>query len=223
MKHHFFKERAFTLIEILMAIAIVGVVMTTLYMSFGGSLTIIRNSTERAEQIRRIIVLQRIIQNDIQNINYPSQKKLRNFKITRKYNGNDPADRLDFIALLSQLSFFSATSPLREISYFIRPSQTSAQGVQLYNLYRREQLGIDDHPNKGGSVSLLAKRVKSLKIEASQDVGNDKWQRKWDHRDKNSYPKGVRITITVQRENVPKAFRQVVAIGKIMQDKPRNQ
>jgi prepilin-type N-terminal cleavage/methylation domain-containing protein len=222
MKHKFFQERAFTLIEILLAIAIVGVVMTTLYMSFGGSLTIIRNSTERAEQIRRIIVLQRIIQNDIQNINYPSKKKLRYFKITRQYNGDDPADRIDFVALLSQLSFFSATSPLREISYFLRPGGTTAQGVQLYKLYRREQLGIDDHPERGGSVSLLAEGVQSIKVEAAQELGSDKWQRKWDYRNKNSYPKGVRITIVVQRDNLPQAFRQVVAIGRVMQDKPKN-
>ncbi len=215
------KSNAFGLFEILMAMSIVSVVMVTIYVSFSNSLTIIQSSTARALSARKHSILYKIVERDLQNIFYTQDNKLRYLLITENNRNADSAsDRIDFISIFPQMSSFAPNSTLREISYFLKEKGIGEHGEVLYRLVRREQFGVDQEPAKGGTLSILADDVLSLKIEATMGVARDKWERKWDYRLKNTYPKAIRVQIKFLKKNLPPGHEQIEVLGLLRQDKP---
>lgn len=214
--------QAFSLMEILLALAIISIIMTTLYSTFSNSLSIIKNSTEIALDSRRRMILYRIIESDIQNTFYPKEWKRHFFRAKKKFIGDSNKDELQFITLSTGLSRISKVGDLREIGYFVKESGQTQYGNPVFNLYRREQIGLDEFPEKGGWISQIAKGVLSLTIECTASLGKQlRWQRSWDYKRFQRYPRGVRITVRFQSKNDPDAYNDLIIIGEIRQQRPK--
>lgn len=214
------RNRAFTLVEILLALAIISIVMTTLYATFSNSLAIIKSTKDRALESRRRMILYKIIESDIQNIFYTRDKKKHFFKAQKRDSGNRHTDRVSFISLSSGLSRFSKVGDLREIGYFVKETGESPFGEPLFHLYRREQIGVDELPDKGGHISLLAKGIQSFSVECASALGKIEWIRGWDNKRRNKYPIGLKISIRFPVPNNPEAYEDLIVIGQIRQQKP---
>lgn len=216
------EHRALSLIEILLAMAIISVVMITFYNSYSGTLTVIKNSISVAKENRKQTILYKIIENDLQNAYYPIDPQLRYFKVNRRDLGEKGADSLNFISLYEDLSRVSKSPNLREIGYFVKESNETLQGVALLRLYRREQFGIDKEPEKGGQTSLLFEKISSFKIECNFSESKIEWTRDCDYKSQNRYPYAVRALLSFPylKDGYIQEEEMEVPVS-IKQDKPK--
>ncbi|MDA3899276.1 MAG: prepilin-type N-terminal cleavage/methylation domain-containing protein [Spirochaetes bacterium] len=86
------------------------------------------------------------------------------------------------------------SSDVKEISYYLKEDPSYQD---IYFLMRREALEYDDKPEEGGTESILLENVIDMKIEYTEDKIND-WSTKWDSRERNRFPRGVKVTLTLR-------------------------
>ncbi len=215
------KARALTLVEILLALSILSLVMVIFYSSYSGIMTTIKASSARATASRKQTILYRMLEGDIQNVYYPLDPNQRNFHVEKKSRGNHAVDSLHFISLADDLSRVSKTGPLREVSYHVRENGRNMLGQPLFDLYRREQIGVDKDLEIGGVSSLLVKDIIAFKVECAFTKDKVEWIRECNFKDKATYPAGVRLTLVFPFEQDGQIReRSIFIIGNIMQDKP---
>lgn len=182
-------------------------------------MAVIKNSSQRAYWSRKMSILYKIIERDLQNIFYTQDEKMRYFVLSQDSISESDRSRIDFISSFPQMSSFAPNSAIRELSYFLREGKINALGVPTYQLLRREQLGVDKEPNKGGSLTVLADQVLSLKIDVS--MGLNRWNDKWNYSLQKVYPTAVRVQIKFSNKEIPPDFRDMTIIGILKQDKPK--
>lgn len=215
------KQRAFSLIEILLALSLLAIVMSTMYTTYSNSLSIIKTTKEKALESRRRMILFRIIESDIQNIFYTRDWNRHNFELKKNYRGNASVDSINFITISPGLSRVSKVGDLREIGYFLKETDTTRDGRPLFTVYRREQIGVDNLPKKGGHISSLAEGVLSLTIECTGALGKVSWEKAWNYKTRRKYPLGVRFTLRFQSKNDPEGYNDLIIIGQVRQQRPK--
>lgn len=208
-----------SLLEILLALGMMGIIMTTLYATYSNSLSIIKSTRDKALESRRRMILYKIIETDLQNIFYPRNKKTQNFKAQKRSKGNDNADGLSFISVSSGLSHVSKVGNLRGIEYFVKEGGADATGRSLLALYKREKIGVDETPEKGGHISLLEGGIISFTVECAGSLGKIEWNRGWDNNISGKYPVAVKITIQFPMQNQPDQSRELIILGQVKQQK----
>lgn len=163
----------FTLLEVVVAVAILAVVLSVLYRAYTSNLEavrIARNSAEVSQSAR--IVLERM-RRDLESA-FPAAPHeatpaaALGFRLSDDRLKDRPADRLDFTAL-SHLSFSAAENPLDlcEVGYHLEEGQ-AGEGMILY---RRDSPSVDGDFASGGVVMELARRVAELEIGAADADG----------------------------------------------------
>ncbi|MFH1625328.1 MAG: type II secretion system protein GspJ [Pseudomonadota bacterium] len=201
--HLFHKDEyspGFTMVEVLIAVTIVSVILTIIYGSFASSTALISVCRERSDiyQIARLS-LERMAQ-DISCAFPPKSTGAPD--IIFGFIGEDresdgmPSDTLNFISTAHLTFGRDLRSPrLCEIGYYVETDpETDAPA-----LLRREDATLDDEMNRGGIVLALAERLRGLDFKYYDDEGEE-WD-EWYSEDRNSLPRSVKITLTLEDEN----------------------
>ncbi len=160
------RSSGFTLFEVLMAMAILGVLLSLLYMTFHQSMAAIAQTEERAEVTRQgRMVLERMTA-DLQGAFLPAQQQqlLRPAyvyglvgKSTKE--GDYFRDRIDFTASTPPYAVFDrGAGEIVEISYFL----DHAPGAKGLTLFRRQDLPGDGDLLRGGRTLAICDRVRGL-------------------------------------------------------------
>ncbi len=112
-------------------------------------------------------------------------------------------DSLDFVTQTDSLILRTdgdrpLLSDVNEVGYRLRPSPIYDDFLELY---RREDLGVDDTPFEGGAFSFLHDRVKSLDIQVFEEDGPDadpldQWGQEGDER--IGLPTRLEISLTLE-------------------------
>ncbi|MAF65432.1 MAG: hypothetical protein CMJ84_07225 [Planctomycetes bacterium] len=112
-------------------------------------------------------------------------------------------DSLDFVThtdslILRQDNGRYLRSDINEVGYRLRPSPIYDDFLELY---RREDMGVDDAPYAGGAFSFLHDRVKSLDIQVFDEDGpdadpHDEWGRESD--EDIGLPARLEISLTLE-------------------------
>ncbi len=188
--------RGFTLVEVLISVAIIGMVMVLLYSSFVSTLSA---PDEFGSVQERYIAIGRAMNRMAKEIEmaFISAHYNPRYEKSPKTIFKLQDNRLDFTAFAHLKIVKDANeSDQCEISYFLKEGENGKQ-----NLVRREQKRIDDDPEHGGYIYTLLDDVLELKIEAWN--GED-WVEEWDSTKVeyfNRLPERIRIWITVFDEN----------------------
>ena len=192
-------NRGFTLAETLIGVAIMGLIGTLSFGTFIGAV----NSQERAQevsdryhQVRQAMLRmsREISQAFISEHRFCEDPRTKTiFKGERSSNGM----RLDFTSF-SHFKFRADAneSDQNELSFFI---EKDPEDKSILSLMRREQSRIDDEPEEGGIVQVLAEDVSELNFEF-YDPKEDRWEDEWDTEDselKGRLPLFVRIELVV--------------------------
>ncbi|MBN2434323.1 MAG: prepilin-type N-terminal cleavage/methylation domain-containing protein [Spirochaetes bacterium] len=87
-------------------------------------------------------------------------------------------------------------SDIKEISYFLKPDPSYPD---MFFLMRKESIEYnkDDENKPQGIDSILLENVIDMRIEYTEDKIND-WSQNWDSRDRNRFPFGIRVTLTLR-------------------------
>ncbi len=201
-------KNGFTLFEVLMALSIMAVLLSLLYMTFHQSMAAIAQTEEKAEVIQQgRMVLERMTA-DLRGAFLPSVKLKPSTayvyglvgKSTRE--GDYFRDRLDFTASTPPYSVFDrGAGEIVEIAYFL----DHAPGGKGLTLFRRQDIPGDGDLLRGGRTLAVCDRVRGLNfVYFSRDAVKDKsaeGRKDWDTvqgAQRNQLPRRIAIELALE-------------------------
>jgi len=175
------RARGMTLLEVLVAVAVLSLVATLIYGAFDGmsrTRTSISAIDDRYHQGRQAIArMSRELQSAFLSLHQPIN--LANAVRTTAFVGKNQgsSDRVDFTSFSHRrLLRNSHESDQNELSFFVarNPNDSSR-----YDLVRREQKDSDLAPTRGGVVNVLAEDVESFELKYLEPMTGE-WVETWD-------------------------------------------
>ena len=204
------KKRGFTLLEVLLALAILAAVMTAVYASFS---TASRN-VESAETVRDETDLARTLiarlSDDIANAYYNQDMKTTTILYGKKEEAGtgDDKRRLDSLAMTTLTNWRkpdSKETDLWEVGYHFEET-ADGRGHVLMRREKRE-LSKDIPLLEGGVDYEITDKVDGFQLRY---YNGSQWSDEWDTRKHFSLPQKVEITLSLAEE---KRYVTVVDIG----------
>jgi type II secretion system protein J len=197
------QSKGFTLLEVLIAVAIMAGIITVVYTAFFTS----SRNVEQAESIRDSTDLARTLMQKLANdiTNAYSKQGMNSSAVVTIFNGKkeqtDPTDeksRLDSITLTTLTNSRrpnSKETELWEVGYFFREKPNGSGHVMM----RREkrELSTASPAGEGGYEYEISDRIKFFQLRYNQTGGNT-WLDEWNSTTQNSLPKFVEIALTLE-------------------------
>lgn len=172
-------QTGFTLIEIMIAVAILGLIGT---LSFGT----LRSSVDARERTMEVTDRYHQIRQSMLRMS----RELQSAFLSEHRDCEDPQNKTVFIGKSSsqgmRLDFTSFShfkirsdaneSDQNELSYYV---DTHPDDGSRKALFRREQARIDDEPEEGGSSKVMAEDVVDIEFEFFDPIDKE-WENEWD-------------------------------------------
>jgi type II secretion system protein J len=191
----------FTLFEVLMALAILGVVLSVLYMTFYQSMAVLAHTEDRAETIQQgRLILERMTA-ELKGAFIPPQESLsKNFRYglvgKAKKEDEEFRDRLDFTTVgYGQADPVESRRDIGELSYFL----DYEPGGRRLTLFRRQDDGMDGDLLKGGRSFAICDRVRGLSFLFFDRLGGK--QKEWNSLEgaqRNQLPTRIEIELKLE-------------------------
>ena len=174
-------QAGFTLVEILIAVAIVSLILTIIYGSYASSIDTMNYTREKMEAFSIIrLTLSRM-----------------NEELTSSFFSEDNKDVM-FSGEEGSLSFISSSQErifkdskeyeLSEIGYF---TEAAEEGESLC-LWRREDRTPDDDVLEGGEKEKLMEGLKGIEFKY---YDGEEWRDAWDSKEESCLPQAVKVTL----------------------------
>jgi general secretion pathway protein J len=156
-------ERGFTLVEIVLALAILAVILSVLYVAYATSVEVMQTAQRRTEKYQEVRVIFDLLSHQLASA-YLSPKDKRSVFIGEDdSSGEFPLDRLTFTASASAFSPFGGSyGGLCKIRYFV---QSHTEGDREKSLFRQEicpLVATEDVSNEKGITLELSSQVVGL-------------------------------------------------------------
>jgi len=202
------RERGFTLIEIVVALTILGSLVAMVLTSMQVT---VRGRDDLMERLRRPKIANAIISQIIKDLRYLWFGGLTGnagFVGRSQQVGGRDGDRIDFITARVARSVpldeenRSEDAPqayLAEVGYALRASDNG----QHNELWRREDPYVDDDPTNGGSYTLIYDRIRELSwtyYDRPGEAQEAKGQEEWDSRVKKRVPYALILQLAFDAE-----------------------
>jgi prepilin-type N-terminal cleavage/methylation domain-containing protein len=210
----FHKNKGFTLVEVMIAAAIMALIISLLYGAFAGSIKTMEISSQGGDCYRRARVILNRMTHEISCAYLPSQGKKEITDIQYAFIGEDraeddlPRDSLSFTT--TALPLKGPSHGLKEVGYYLAPDPETDEPTFLM----REDTTPDDHADEGGRSYLLAEGVWGIDFTYYDERGRD-WKR-WDSTAAifgGKIPRSVRISLFFKDERgEPLSFSATVPI-----------
>jgi general secretion pathway protein J len=173
-------RRAFTLLEVMVAIGIVSMVGVLIYGAFMGmsrSRTNMANISDRYQQGRQALErMSRELGSAFLSAHQPFQQTQYTRQTSFIATDSGGGDRVDFVAFANlRLEKDTHESDQCELSFYTAVDSDTGR----LDLVRRVAKYIDDKPERGGLVQVLAENVESFNIRYL-DAATGEWLDTWD-------------------------------------------
>lgn len=196
------RHRGFTLVEVLIAVAVLAAISVLIYAAFAG----LKRSKEGIERVGdrhregrlALARISRDLQSAYLSLHAPIDQSIAVQKTAFVATRGTPADRLDFNAFSHRrLDRDSHESDQAEISYF---GSTDPKQRSVTDLARRVSPRLDLYPEKGGRVDVVATDIDLFDL-AYLDPLTGQWTETWDTNQAtgqlNRLPLQVRIVLVL--------------------------
>ncbi len=178
---HRLTRNGFTLVEILIAVAIVSLILTIIYASYASSIDTMNYTRKKMDAFSMVrLTLSRM-----------------NDEITSSFFSEDSEDvmfageegKIDFISSSHERIFKDSKEyDLVEIGYFTEPEE---EGKNL-SLWRREDGTPDDDVLEGGEKENLIEGLEGLEFKY---YDGEEWRDEWDSKEESCLPQAVKVTL----------------------------
>ncbi len=178
-----FRNKAFTLIEVLLAVTLSALLLTIVYWTYFSINRSIDAATESQEALETGRILSELIKRDIRGINaaeFPLVAK------NREIDGK-PAGEIEFVTTAK----IDASEPtrLRRVGYALVDNNT---GQKI--LIRKESLNLKDDLNTTAKVFEVSRIITGFQLSF---FNGTEWTDTWTSASPGSLPKQIRVTINV--------------------------
>lgn len=192
-------ESGLSLIEVMVAMAILGVMATMAFMSMQGMIRGQELSESIDEANRGGTLILSKMRKDLQSAFVVTSKDMIPQNEAVKYAFVGSETQIDFVSFANVRYFKNQKeSEIVELGYLLK-ADSEINGV--YKLYRRHSAKVDDKPNEGGRLDLLASNVSSLRFEY-YDYNSKEYKTEWDTSsggNTRNLPKAVKVTLVLLR------------------------
>ena len=192
-------QSGFTLIEVIIAIGVLALMMSSMFM-------ILRNSTEIQDESAARASLAQMGRNAMEIMRHElsqaflSSNQSDHWKTVFKAEDTDPIDEVYFVAKSHEKRYANTKeSDLAEIHY---SSESDRDGGAFRTLLHRESSIIDDDPERGGTVLAMAHNVRELELRY-YDEKKEEWVEEWDSESAdfvNRLPRAIEIRLELEDE-----------------------
>lgn len=196
-------QAGFTLIEVLLAIAITATVMVTVGTTFHVLLNardVVDDLTDSTEAGPRILNL---IERDLRGLWTYNVHNNAVFRGRDMDVGGRDADRMDFVCTTDAVGFVldSHNQPRKptvcEVGYWFKPNPRYRD---VFEMWRREDPMLDTDLITQGSFQLVHDRVKSFKVTYFETLGHEAEELlEWDSSTRDALPQRIKIEFTIER------------------------
>ena len=202
------KLEGFTLLEVMLALAILSVIMTVIYASFSTASSTVEQAEARRDQTDLGRTLAAKMAEEIANAYYNPAMKESIF-YGKKSTPTDEGARFDSIALTSLTNWRkneSKETDLWEVGYRFEMAPEGAGQV----LVRHEKRDMDKErtPLEGGADMIVTDRIGDLRLRY---YDGSAWKDEWDTRTMNRLPRAVEIRLVLKDGPV---FLTSVEVGR---------
>ncbi|MCD5390669.1 prepilin-type N-terminal cleavage/methylation domain-containing protein [candidate division NPL-UPA2 bacterium] len=171
--------KGFTLLELLITLAIVATILGIIYGSYASSVGTMSDCRERVGLYREARLILEIISREISSAFVSDNNEKLRFEGAQ--------DELHFSSASGRLVPGLEPTDIREISYYLGPEP------DRNSLMRREQWPVDDDIREGGETLILIDDIESLNFSY---YGEEDWQEEWLWEEEGRLPMAVKVTIT---------------------------
>lgn len=191
-------RRGFTLIEVLISIAILAAITSLLFGAFS-AMKRSKDGLTRVQDRQRegrlaMARITRELQSAYLSAHIPLNQALMVQKTIFKGERGTPADRLDFTAFANKrLDKDAHVSDQCELSYFGSPNP---DGSGTTDLVRRIDTEIDLEPTKGGKIEVLATDIDLFDLQYL-DAQTGQWQESWDTTQSTGQPDRLPLQVRI--------------------------
>ena len=197
------KQRGFTLLEVLISLAIMAMIMTTVMQTVDSTrmaVDAIHNIMETENNGPRIIERMR---EDMESIAVYDVEEYKAFKGVNRTLMGAEADQMDMLVRTRGRAPVSVPgiqrpvfAPLNEVGYRLRANPIRDDFMELY---RREDALVDEDPFRDGTYTMLYDRVVSLQIRYTKEPDvNPLWVDDWDSEIRQTLPFAVDIFLEIE-------------------------
>ncbi|MFP2909013.1 type II secretion system protein GspJ [Pyxidicoccus sp. 3LFB2] len=201
MRRH---ARGFTLMEVMVAVAITALMGTVVAMAFQTGLTAKETVETDADRYRQVRVAMNRMAREVGSAYVSDRYDLKRFRDQndRPTNFVGERDKLLFTTFSHQRLYTDVKeSDQAVVEYFVEAS-TDREAKGRQDLKRRVNPNVDDRMDRGGTTDVLFEGVKGLEF-AYWNSEKKEWDDEWDTRRtelKALLPTRVRITVTAVDE-----------------------
>lgn len=165
----------FTLAEVLVAVLIMGGILV----SVTQILHVARISRDNIHNIQETQLagpaIMDMLERDLRGLTTYNRTRQDHLRVKNRVLRGVDADSLDFVSTTDNLVLRVdgdrfLRSSINEVGYRLRPNPDYDDFLELY---RREDMGIDDEPFSGGEFTFLHDRVKNFDIQVFEEDGVD--------------------------------------------------
>jgi type II secretion system protein J len=213
------KRRGFTLIEVLVATAILALIVSSVYFSFTNLIEGRTRIRDRAEGQRRVYFALDLMRRDIQNAYLTRNRGIPEETHITIFRGleDSPVSHLTFASLNHiKMRAGGKECDQAEIEYY----GDTIEGKST--LMRRESSWVDGFPERGGNVFPILDDFKEITFEY-WDADNREWRSSWDSEGTDRadiLPPKVKITMAIKDADGEKKEFRVESVVNIKMQKP---
>lgn len=204
----FCSQSGFTLLEILISIAIIAMILTTLYSSFFLSKKAIDSLDNAPVKLQEVRMAADIMRREIESAFYSKEKNYTLFRIEGKdIYGKDTSS-------LTFTTFSNLVPGPVKVFYFIEKDGSSLK-LKKYSIRIIDKLNRKGQDEKAGVAIDLIEDIESFLVEARY---RDEWVRIWDSNLSTEIPDEVRFKMAVNINGKRYTFSEVarIRIGRIL-------
>jgi len=188
-------NRGFTLIEILVAVVLLGILSTALYGSYFTVLSARERASEGMEARREVGSTLDLIRREFAAAVYDRGDKRLRFVVEDRDNFGKPASTLELTTLIPAGGTGRQESGISIVRYGL------VEKDKRFILVRREQDLFFEAPDAKGYPQM--ERISAFLVEC---YDGSKWVRSWDTALNGALPKMVRVTLHVVEDGRPVEF-----------------
>jgi general secretion pathway protein J len=191
------RNKGFTLLEVLIAVVLLGILAAALYGSYFTVLKARERSAEGMEERRELGNTLDLLRREINSALYTSNDKRLKFIVEDRDSFGRPASNLELTTLAppSPLGGGGKESGVIDVQYYMLEKEKETEKQQLI-LARKEQDILLESTTVPAYPQM--ERINSFQVECSND--GSKWVKSWDATLNNGLPKIVRITVQLEEQ-----------------------